>query len=164
MSQHSSDKDRATVYALIQRIGTCMLVTHDNASDELRARPMAATPDEEEGCIWFLTDADSGKDREVRRNHAVCLAFADVSGQHYVSVTGTAESFDDRARVAELWSPAAKAFWDDKNDPNIRVLRVTPTTAEYWTSPGRIVTTVKMAAAIVTGGRPDLGENRQVEM
>ena len=79
-----------------------------------------------------------------------------------VSVTGTANLLDDRNRVAELWSTAARAFWESKDDPNIRVLKVRPAMAEFWDSPGKVVTTVKMAAAAVTGSRPDLGTNRKV--
>jgi hypothetical protein len=34
--------------------------------------------------------------------------------------------------------------------------------AEFWDSPGKIVTSVKMAAAALTGAKPNLGENRKV--
>jgi hypothetical protein len=33
-----------------------------------------------------------------------------------------------------------------------------------WDSPGSVISYVKMAAAAVTGTRPDLGENRKVAM
>jgi general stress protein 26 len=66
--------------------------------------------------------------------------------------------------VRELWGTPAKAWWDSPDDPNIRVLKVTPKDAEYWDSPGTVVSYVKMAAAAATGTRPDLGENRKVAM
>ena len=95
-------------------------------------------------------------------NENVCLTFADNSGHRYVSVSGTANVLEDRNKVEELWDPSNRAFWDNKNDPNIRVLRVRPSMAEFWDSPGKLVTTVKMAAAALTGAKPDLGENRKV--
>ena len=49
-------------------------------------------------------------------------------------------------------------------DPNIRVLKITPDDAEFWDSPGSVISYVKMAAAAVTGTRPDLGDNRKVSM
>jgi len=159
---HTSDQDR--VWNLMEKISLCMLVTHDGAGDELRARPMSAHVARDEEAIFFLADARDRKDDEIEINQNICLTFADTSGQAYVSVTGTANLLDDRAKVAELWSTAAKAWWDSKDDPNIRVLRVMPSMAEFWDSPGSLVTTVKMAAAALTGQRPRLGENRKVAL
>jgi len=39
----------------------------------------------------------------------------------------------------------------------IRVLKVTPDDAEFWDSPGTIISYAKMAAAAVSGTRPELG-------
>jgi general stress protein 26 len=58
----------------------------------------------------------------------------------------------------------AKAWWDSADDPNIRVLKVTPEDAQYWDSPGTTVSTIKMLAAAATGTRPNLGDNRKVAM
>jgi hypothetical protein len=44
------------------------------------------------------------------------------------------------------------------------VLKITPDDAEFWDSPGTIISYVKMATAAVTGTRPDIGENRKVSM
>lgn len=154
------DQDRA--WELIEEIGLCMLVSHDDGGEALRARPMSAHPRRDEDAIYFLTDLRAHKDDEIEINENVCLCFTGSGSHSYVSVSGTANLLDDRARVAELWSPAARAFWESKDDPSIRILKVRPTLAEFWDSPGKIVTTVKMAAAAVTGSRPDLGTNRKV--
>lgn len=161
MSRHS---DRERAWNLMEKIGLCMLVTHDGVGDELRARPMRAHVAREEEAIFFLADVRQRKDDEIEINENICLTFADPDGQAYVSVTGTANVLDDRAKVAELWSTAARAWWDSKDDPNIRVLRVMPAMAEFWDSPGTLVTSVKMAAAALTGRRPALGESRKVAL
>ena len=157
---HHSDQDR--VWELVDSIKFAMLVTHDGLGDELRARPMHAHAERDEDTIYFLTDRRHHKDDEIQVNDNVCLAFADTSGHQYLSVTGTASVFDDRAKVHDLWDASNKAFWDSADDPNIRILRVRPSMAEFWDSPGKIVTSVKMAAAVLTGAKPDLGENRKV--
>ncbi|WP_332691550.1 pyridoxamine 5'-phosphate oxidase family protein [Bosea sp. (in: a-proteobacteria)] len=154
--------DQDHVWELIEEIGLCMFVSHDGAGDQLRARPMSAHARRDEDAIYFLTDRRSHKDDEVEINENVCLTFADNGAYKYVSVTGTANVLVDRAKIDELWSTAARAFWESKDDPNIRVLRVRPAMAEFWDSPGKIVTSVKMVAAAVTGSRPDLGANRKV--
>ena len=80
---------------------------------------------------YILTDVDAPKAEEIRRDETICLALADNKSQKYVSITGYAEIIDDRERVKEVWSIYDKAFWPDKNDPRIRILRVTPESAEF---------------------------------
>jgi hypothetical protein len=41
---------------------------------------------------------------------------------------------------------------------------VTPSFAEYWDSPGTIVSYIKMAAAALSSAKPDMGENAKVAM
>jgi general stress protein 26 len=154
----AADIDRT--WELMKKIGFAMLVTHDG--DKLRARPMAAHVDRDANTIYFLTDARRHKDEEIARNPNINLSFADASDQKYVSVTGIAEVSNDRAKIKELFSMPAKAWWDSAEDPNIRVLKVTPDDAEFWDSPGSVISYVKMAAAAVTGTRPDIGTNRKV--
>jgi len=90
-------------------------------------------------------------------------ALSDNKSQKYVSISGHAEMSDDRERVKKYWSVYDKAFWSDKNDPRIRVLRVTPESAEFWEGSGKVVTAVKLIAAIASGQRMDhLGENEKV--
>jgi len=157
-----TDQDR--VWDLVDAIKFAMLVTHDGNGDELRARPMHAHGKREEDTVYFLTDRRHHNDDEIQINDNVCLAFSDTSRQRYLSISGTATVVDDRALVRALWEPSNKAFWDDENDPNIRVLRVRPAMAEFWDSPGKIVTSVKMAAAALTGSKPELGEHRKVTL
>ncbi|HWD28054.1 MAG TPA: pyridoxamine 5'-phosphate oxidase family protein [Rhizomicrobium sp.] len=148
------------VWEMIKDLRICMLVTHDGA--KMRARPMAAYVRPEENAIYFLTDARRDKDDEIAANPDVTLTFRD--GVKNVSLTGTARVSDDRAMIERLWTPVAKAWFDSKDDPNIRVLTVTPDDAEYWDSPGKIVVYAKMLAAAATGMRPQPGENRKVAM
>lgn len=152
------------VYELIEAVRIGMLVTVREESEGMRARPMAAHVKAEEGAIYFLTDVEGRKDDEVQQDHHVCLAFSDPKSERYASVSGRATVSNDRVKIRELFSVAAKAWWDSPDDPSIRLVRVTPTEAEIWKGPGRIVSMIKMAAAAATGGRPDLGENAKVKM
>ncbi len=159
-NDNAQEAERA--WELMKKIGFAMLVTRDG--ERLRARPMSAHLERENNAIYFLTDARNHKDDEIARNAGVNLSFADASAQKYVSLTGTAVVANDRAKIKELFSTPAKAWWDNAEDPNIRVLKVTPDDAEYWDSPGTVVSYIKMAAAAVSGTRPDIGENRKVSM
>jgi general stress protein 26 len=152
------------VWSLMEEIKIAMVITHDGDGDQLRARPMAAHPARQENAIYFLTDVSAGKIGEINHNDNVCLAFADVNGQKYVSITGQASVSSDRDKIKQLWSIAEKAFWSDESDPAIRVLRVAPVDAEYWQSPGAMVSYVKMIVAGLTGGRPRLHDNEKASL
>jgi general stress protein 26 len=155
-------RDQDRVWELMKKVGFAMLVTRDG--EKLRARPMSAYLDRNEDAVYFLTDARHHKDEEIARDPNVNLSFADTGGQKYVSLTGRATISNDRAKIKQLFGTPAKAWWDSAEDPNIRVLKISPDDAEFWDSPGTVVSYVKMAAAAVTGGRPDLGDNRKVAM
>lgn len=162
MANDNTASDVQRVWDLMKKIGFAMLVTRDG--DKLRARPMSAYLKREENAIYFLTDARRHKDEEIARDPHVNLSFADTGSQKYVSLTGTAAISNDRARIKQLFSTPAKAWWDSAEDPNIRILKITPDDAEFWDSPGAIISYVKMAVAAASGRRPDLGDNRKVAM
>ncbi len=75
---------------------------------------------------------DVHKDEEIARNPGINLSFANASDQKYVSVTGTAVVSNDRAKIKELFSTPAKAWWSSADDPDIRILKITPDDAEFW--------------------------------
>ncbi len=160
MADKTTDIDH--VWKLIEEIPIAMVVTHGGQGENMRSRPMALRPARDEGAIYFLTDGDTPKAEEIRRNQSVCLALSDNKNQRYVSISGRAEMIDDRSRVEKYWSVYDKAFWPDKSDPRIRVLRVTPESAEFWEGSGMVVAAVKLVAAIASGKRMELGENEKV--
>jgi general stress protein 26 len=162
MANDNAAGDTDRVWDLMKKIGFAMLVTRDG--DKLRARPMSAYLDRDNNAVLFLADARRHKDEEIARDPHVNLSFADAGSQKYVSLTGTAAISNDRARIKQLFSTPAKAWWDSAEDPNIRILTITPEDAEFWDSPGSVISYVKMAAAAVSGTRPDLGDNRKVAM
>ncbi|UJW87687.1 pyridoxamine 5'-phosphate oxidase family protein [Devosia sp. SL43] len=156
--EHDDHVDR--VWELAKRIGIAMFVTWDGK--EQRARPLAATVEKDEGAIYFLTDINGEKDDQVSEFPHVSVSFADHKHSKYVALSGKAAVLNDRTKIKELWNPFAKAWWDSPEDPAIRVIKVTPHDAELWDSPGRIVTTISMLAAAVTGRSPKIGENAKV--
>ena len=160
MDDNARNVDR--VWDLLKKIGVAMLITRDG--EKLRGRPMSAYVEREENAIYFLTDARRHKDDKIARNPNINLSFADAGSQKYVSLTGSATVSNDRAKIKQLFSTPAKAWWGSADDSNIRVLKIAPDDAEFWDSPGSLVSYVKMVAAAVTGTSPDLGDNRKVAM
>ncbi len=68
--------------------------------------------------------------------------------------------------VAGVGLHEVAAWWPNGPiDPEVRVLRVIPESAEYWDTRGNSVTVAwKLAAARLSGGPPDLGENKKVRL
>src|SRR3954462_7943551 len=155
----SSRLDR--VWDIVEKVGVCMMTTR--FPDGLRARPLEARPTREHGLIWFVTDMRGTKDDEIEAHEEVCLVFIDTEDKAYLSLTGRAQVLKDHAKAAEIWKKTDDVWWSGPDDPNVRVLRVEPSTAELWDGPAsKAVAAFEFAKARVTGEKPNLGENRKV--
>ena len=150
------------VWETMKKLDYCMFVTMPGG--RARARPMSSIVERESDAVYFLTDAGTAKDDEIEANPNVLLAYSNGASQ-FVSTAGSARLSTDRALIRRLWNPGAQAFWPDGPDnPDIVAIVVTPTQAEFWNGPSFIVGGAKMLFAALTGGKPDLGENRKVAL
>jgi general stress protein 26 len=141
------------VWEIMERVGVCMLATR--FAGGLRARPLEARPDRDDGRIWFVTDLHSGKEEEIESEDDVDLV--------YLSITARAQVLRDHAKTAVIWKLTDNVWWRGPDDPNVCVLRVTPITAELWDGPAsKAVAAFEFAKARPTGAKPNLGENRKV--
>ena len=121
------------VWGIIERVGMCMLTTR--FAGGLRARPLEARPDRDDGRIWFVTDLHSGKEQEIESEDDVGLVFIDAREKAYLSITARAQGLRDPAKAAAIWKSTDNVWWRGPDDPNVCVLRVTPITAELWDGP-----------------------------
>ncbi|HEU4712473.1 MAG TPA: pyridoxamine 5'-phosphate oxidase family protein [Pyrinomonadaceae bacterium] len=150
---------------MIKDIDLCMLTTVDENND-LHSRPMSLNSDvDENGNLWFFTSSNSHKASEIERTPNVNVSFIDTSEQHYVSVSGTAELVQDRQKIKELWKPVLKAWFPDGPDqPDVALLKVKVTKAEYWDGPSSMISqAVSFVSAIFTGKQVELGENKKLD-
>ena len=157
--------DLQKIRELIKDIDFCMLTTVDESGD-LRSRPMSSNGDvDDDGDIWFFTNASSHKVTEIEKLPKVNVSFADPDDQRYISVSGTAQLVRDRAKIDELWKPEFKMWFPEgKDDPEIALLRVSLEKAEYWDSPSSTIGyALSFVSSLVTGKQPEFGENKKVE-
>jgi general stress protein 26 len=112
---------RDRVWDIIERVRICMLTTRTAVG--LRARPVEARPDRDNGVIWFVTDLRSAKEHEIARDGAVGLVFVDARDKAYLSITVKAEVRRDHAKAAEIWKRTDNAWWQGPHDKNVCVLR-----------------------------------------
>lgn len=126
--------------------------------------PMAPIVRKDEGVIFFLTDSRSEKVNDIKGEAIVHLTFSNHSANDYLFIEGDAQVFNDRKKIQDLWSSFSETFWDSAEDPNIRLIVVSPNHAEFWDGPNSLTAAVKMAFASVTGGKSDMGDNRETGM
>ncbi len=150
-----TDQSPDHVWKLIQDIPMALLVTRDG--DAMDARPMAATAKKEEDAIYILANKGEDSDREIQADSDVVLSFQ--KGVTFVVVYGSAHASNDRAKIRQLWNVFDKSWWDGPDDPRIRLFTVTPSRAEYWESPGKLVAYTDMLLAAATGKKPATGEH-----
>jgi len=136
---------------LVEDIKTCMFFT-DLSERPIPVRPMGVQEVDENGALWFISSEQSNKNDEIKEDSEVQLIFSKNSDAHFLSIYGKAAIYKDRAKIEEVWTPFAKTWFEGKNDPNVSVIKVTPTDAYYWdTKYGKMVTLLKIAAGTITG-------------
>jgi len=143
---------------LVDHQSVCMFLT-DTPNWTEASRPMSTQKVCDQGNFWFLSARSSKKNKAIALDPQVRLLYANTSASEYLSVAGTAEITHDMAKKKELWNPIARAWLPDGvDDPELTVLKVKPTEGYYWdTKNGKLVSTIMIMAAAVTGKAPDDG-------
>jgi len=150
---------------LVDEIKFAMLTTEE-PDGTLRSRPMATMQMDAAGNLWFFAALSSHKIGEVEQHHRVNLSYARLDKQDYLSVSGTCEIVHDKEKMRSLWTPWIKPWFPKGlDDPDLVLLKVTITEAEYWTAPGSaVVRLYGLAKGMLTGNTDALGDHRKVVM
>ena len=145
----------------VTRVG---MLTTEEPDGSLRSRPLATLQMDSEGKLWFFTALSSGKVGEIDQHRKVNLSYANVDKQSYVSICGSARLFRDREKMQELWTPWVEPWFPDGlADPDLVLLEVTVSDAEYWDAPASPTRRLfGLAIAMTTGNTDKLGEHKKV--
>jgi general stress protein 26 len=114
---------------------------------------------DEDGSVWFVSDKNSTKNREIKADDRVQLFYSHQNSSEYLDIFGTAEIVFDKQKVDEMWTTIAKALLTEgKDDQAISLIKVTPKESYYRdTKNNKMVALLKIATAIVTGKTMDDG-------
>ena len=130
----------------------CMFTT--NLSQvPLTTRPMATQQVDAQGNLWFMSENDTNKVREIKQDNRVQLFFANLGESEYLSVYGTATVLRDQAKIDELWSPFLKTWFNNgPKDPNLMLIKVAADEGYYWDIKNNtVVQKIKIAYGALTG-------------
>lgn len=139
---------------LTKEVNICMFSTNLSGENGAATRPMASQHTESDLNIWFISDKNSHKNKEIAADPRVQLYFAEPTKSTFVTITGRAEVVPhDKKIVEEIWNPLMKTwFQEGKDDPSLSLIKVVPEEGYYWDSKGnKFVNFFKMLGSLVVG-------------
>ena len=148
------------------RGSTIGMLTTQTSAGESHSRPMLVHQMDESGWLWFLTDRSSRKTCELVQNPHATVTFQSAKGDRYVSVYGTAVVVRDDFYVKRFWNPTYRAWFPKgKRDPELVLVALRVSRAEYWLVPrSRITRVVGAVKALLTGRRYEAGKHGTLEL
>jgi general stress protein 26 len=165
MSTDTHDKTEVAkrLWSEIEKARLGMIAIVDGEPQHFQ--PMSAFADEEAGEIWFFTRADTDLARDASagaRQAMFVLQAKDRETQACISGDLTVEM--DREKIERWWNPMVAAWYPDgKDDPELRMLKMTCHEARVWISDaGPVRYMWEVAKANATGDTPDLGGRADV--
>lgn len=163
MSNEKTAHDR--LWEIIKDIRFGML-THRHTEGGLHAHPLTTQNKElgPKGALYFFVSKKSEVGQRLRADGKVGLSYADPNKDVWVSISGTATINEDKEAIERLFNPMAKAWFPGgPTDPDLELVEVHIDHAEYWdVKESKPTQLLKMAAAAISGERPQMGEHTEV--
>ena len=113
-------------------------------------RPMTAIAEDDSAPIWFFTagDTDLGKALDGQSSLQADASFASKDHEVFATITGTLVRDDDRTVIDRLWNPFIAAWFEGKDDPKLRLLRMDTADAQVWLNENSMLAGVKMLLGV----------------
>lgn len=155
------------LWEMIKDIKFAML-THRHADGTLHAHPLTTQnrslkPGEP---LYFFVSKKTEVGQRLRADGNVCLSYADLKEDQWISVSGHATISEDMDTKKKLFNALAKAWFPGgAEDPDLELVEVRIVNAEYWDiKENKVTQLLKMATAAVTGNKPEMGEHREMNV
>ena len=114
-----------------------------------KTQPMTAQLQDDSSHIWFFTTKDNGIVEAMRQNDRAIATFASKGHDLFATIDGRLELDNDRATIDALWSPFAAAWYEGgKDDPNLQLIRLDPTSAQIWLNENSLFAGIKSLIGI----------------
>ncbi len=159
---------RETLWKLIKGTRFGMFITH-HENGHLHSRPMTTQNKaiDEDDSLWFFMSRRGDSVADFAARPEVNVSYANPDDDNYVSVSGRASVVVDPAKVDELWTKMAGAwFTGGQTDPDLALVQVRITHAHYWdVRESKLRQLFEYGKAAMTGKPPvSLGESKEVRM
>ena len=128
-------------------------------------QPMTHFPDRDLAEVWFITSKNTDLVRAVGQGARANYCLSSGEGIFFACLTGTIEQSADSAKLDELWSPVAAAWFEEgRDDPDVSLLKLTLLDAGVWASTdSAAVFGMEIARAnLQSSHQPDVGRHTVV--
>jgi general stress protein 26 len=151
---------------LVNSIDVAMMITYPKGAQYPYKTPMSRQEIDDEGNIWYLISSESETYENLKVDNKISLAFGDPGSYTFLSIDGIAEASRDQELIDKYWSKFVEVYFEkEKEDPTIRVLKVTPLDTHYWdTKTNKFMTLLKVASAAITGQKVDIGHQGDINI
>lgn len=145
--------------------GNVLMFASNLGNSPFEVSPMSTQKVDENGEIWFFSAKNSDRNTYVQQDSRTQLIYSNSSDSDYMSIYGNAEIVHNQEKVKELWTPFAKVwFQDGPEDPNLSLMKFTPSEGHYWdTKNGKMVSFAKMIASLASGETMDDGVSGELK-
>ncbi|MEZ0451608.1 pyridoxamine 5'-phosphate oxidase family protein [Sphingobacterium thalpophilum] len=152
--------------SIVDQIDIGTLCSFNKESDYPHGVPMSRQEVDDDGSIWYICSAESETFRNIENDPKISLFYADAKNYTFLSINGTGRLSRDQARIDRYWNKMMEGwFKKGKEDPNIRLLQVTPVEAHYWDSNSNmIINLFQMLKATITGNTDDIGKEGDLNL
>ncbi|MCW8313979.1 pyridoxamine 5'-phosphate oxidase family protein [Sphingobacterium thalpophilum] len=152
--------------SIVDQIDIGTLCSFNKESDYPHGVPMSRQEVDDDGSIWYICSAESETFRNIENDPKISLFYADAKNYTFLSINGTGRLSRDQARIDRYWNKMMEGWFEKgKEDPNIRLLQVTPVEAHYWDSNSNmIINLFQMLKATITGNTDDIGKEGDLNL
>jgi general stress protein 26 len=142
---------------LLQPMKFAMLTTQ-NSQGQLSSCPMTILKMDSTGALWCFTDLQAERTLSLS---SINLSFTEHDHATFVSISARGEIVTDRTLIEDLWTPAAKPWFPQgKESPNLALLKIVPSVAQYWDSPhSKVIRIFALAISVITRNPVGLGDH-----
>ena len=113
-------------------------------------RPMTAIAEQDRAPIWFFTssETDLGRALDGGQTLEAVASFASRDHSLFAAMSGGLVRDHDRAVIDRLWNPFIAAWFEGKDDPKLRLLRMDTGDAHVWLDEHSLVSGVKLLLGV----------------
>ena len=160
-----------TFYEMVEAMEIAMMTTR-RPDGHLESRAMATQKRSAGADLWFVTQNDTGKLRDLEHDPHVNLAFYKDRTREWISVSGIAKVSRDRDKIRELYAEDWKIWFTNEgdprhgtpDDPRMVLIGVDVHAAVFLeVDKPQPVVLYEMAKGWLTGSDPDIGEMHRLE-
>ena len=143
----------------ILRDSRFVMLTTALQDGKLLAHPMTPQQVTDDADLWFFLGLQGDQATALKQNPEVNITVSE--GGNWLSVAGRVDFIDDQAKIDELWSESAAAWFEHgREDPHLGLIKVTSDSAQHWgLKGGKLSALAQIVKAKVTGNRTGGGSD-----